>query len=60
MAFFPRASETTLEEIAHVDPEEAGLESAFCRASENRLIAGYHAVMNACQLLIGEATVAVR
>jgi len=45
VAFDPRASETTLEEIAHVDPEEAGLESAFCRASENRLIAGYHATM---------------
>ena len=45
MAFDPQASETTLEEIAHVGPEEAGLESAFWRASENRLIAGYHAVM---------------
>jgi len=45
VAFDPQASETTLEEIAHVGPEEAGLESAFWRASENRLIAGYHAVM---------------
>lgn len=45
MALDPRASETTPEEIAHAGPEEAGLESAFCRASENRPIAGYHAIM---------------
>jgi len=45
VAFDPRASETTPEEIAHAGPEEAGLESAFCRASENRPIAGYHAIM---------------
>jgi len=45
VAFDPRASETTPEEIAQAGPEEAGLESAFCRASENRPIAGYHAIM---------------
>lgn len=45
MAFDPPASETTPEEIAHAGPEEADLESAFCRASENRPIAGYHAIM---------------
>ena len=45
MAFDPRASETTPEEIAHAGPEEAGLESAFCRALETRPIAGYHAIM---------------
>ncbi len=28
-----------------MDPEEAGLESARCRTSENRLIAGYYAIM---------------
>ena len=45
MAFDPRASETTPEEIAPAGREEAGLESAFCRASENRPIAEYHAIM---------------
>jgi hypothetical protein len=45
VAFDPRASETTPEAIAHAGPEEAGLHSAFCRASENRPIAGYHAIM---------------
>ncbi len=45
MAFDPRASETTPKQIAHAGPEEAGLESAFCRASENRPIARYQAIM---------------
>jgi len=45
VAFDPRASETTPEEIAPAGREEAGLESAFCRASENRPIAEYHAIM---------------
>src|SRR2546422_5361378 len=38
-------SSRTPEEIAHAGPEKAGLESAFCRASENRPITGYHAIM---------------